>query len=91
MTVNSEPHLRHASAPRSRKEDVGDISYRNLSRSKRDDWQEGCLRGGEHSSPHQQNLECDKAEVSNCVHVKVLSLYPLKHQPFPTLPWDDAL
>lgn len=49
LTVNSEPWLRHDSVPHGWEEDVGDVSYRNLSRSKRDDWQEGCLRRGEHS------------------------------------------
>lgn len=49
MTVNSEPWLRYASVPHGWKEEVSGVSYRNLSRSKRHDWQEGCLRGGEHS------------------------------------------
>lgn len=47
-TTNSESHLEHASAPHGRKEGVGDISFRNLSSSKRDNWQKECLRRDEH-------------------------------------------
>lgn len=75
MTVNSEPQLRKLLPLMAGKKRVGDISYRN--------WQEGCQTGGEHSCDSGRTWNLTRQRFSNCVHMKVLSLYKEKCQHFP--------